>query len=120
MKEIKKEIEDFKKNISKVEDQNYKELFDEISKVSEGLSNKVQEILVNEAVLAENFKDMNDDISGLQDELFEEVSLEELDQMEDEYKEVNCKSCGKPIYIEASALTSGEKISCPYCNKEIM
>lgn len=120
MQEIKNKIENLKKDISKVEDENYKELFNTMSSILEDLSNSLQKVRENEAVLAENFKYMNEDISGIQDELFEEVSVEELENLEDEYKEINCKYCGKPIYIEASALKKGEKISCPYCNKDII
>ena len=86
MKEIKNQIEDLNTKISQIQDENYKELFNNVSSVLEGLSAKVQEILVNETVLAENFKYMDDDISNLQEELFQEVTLEELDEIEEEYK----------------------------------
>ncbi|MDS0527328.1 C2HC5-type zinc finger protein [Clostridium sp. SHJSY1] len=120
MKEIKKQIEDLSTKISQVQDENYKEIFGNVLGVLEGLSAKVQEILVNETVLAENFKYMDDDISNLQEELFQEVTLEELDEIEEEFKEVNCKHCGKIIFIETSALKENDKISCPYCNENII
>ena len=120
MKEIKNKIEKLNANISKIKDENYKELFNEVSSILEGLSSKVQEIMVNEAVLAENLKYMDDDISDIQEELFEEVSLEELDEIEEEFKEVSCKVCGKTIYIEASALKENKEIPCPYCDENII
>lgn len=120
MKEIKETIESLKVSISEVKDENYKELFNNMSNILEGLSEKVEEILVNETVLAENFKYMNDDISGLQEELFEDVSLEELDELDDEYKEVKCTNCGKEVFIETSAIHENKDIPCPYCNKNIM
>ena len=120
MKEIKNKIEKLNANISKIKDENYKELFNEVSSILEGLSSKVQEIMVNEAVLAENLKYMDDDISDIQEELFEEVSLEELDEIEEEFKEVSCKGCGKTIYIEASALKENKEIPCPYCDENII
>ena len=52
MKDIKNKIEKLNTNISKIKDENYKELFNEVSSILEGLSSKVQEIMVNEAVLA--------------------------------------------------------------------
>ena len=65
-------------------------------------------------------KYMDQDISGLQDELFEEVSVEDLEEMEDtEYKEIKCKECGKIIYIEESALKGSKELKCPYCNNKI-
>lgn len=120
MKEIKNKIENLNTNISKIKDENYKELFNEVLSILEGLSSKVQEIMVNEAVLAENLKYMDDDISDIQEELFEEVSLEELDEIEEEFKDVNCKGCGKTIYIEASALKDNKEIPCPYCGETII
>ncbi len=81
--------------------------------------NKIEEVMVNEAVLSENLKYMDDDISEIQEELFEEVSLEELDEFESEYTEVSCNKCGKPIFIEASALEE-DNIPCPYCGENIV
>ena len=62
---------------------------------------------------------IDDDIVDIQDELFEEVSIEELEEMEDDYKEISCKNCGKPIYIENSTLQKENKIPCPYCGENI-
>ncbi|PRR82953.1 CD1247 N-terminal domain-containing protein [Clostridium vincentii] len=120
MKEIKSKIDRLNSKILKIEDDNYKELFNEVSSVLDGLSAKVHEIMVNEAVLAENLKYLDDDISDIQEELFEEVSLEELDEIEEEFKEVTCKGCGKTIYIEASALKENKGIPCPYCDENII
>ncbi|MBD7910023.1 MULTISPECIES: CD1247 N-terminal domain-containing protein [Clostridium] len=120
MKEIKRQIEDLNIKISQIQDEQYKEFFERVSGVLEGLSAKVQEIMVNETVLAENFKYMDDDISNLQEELFQEVTLEELDEIEEEYREVSCKNCGKTIFIETSALSEKHEIPCPYCNENII
>jgi len=120
VKDIKDKIENLNANISKIKDENYKELFNEVASILDGFSSKVQEIMVNEAALAENIKYMDDDISDIQEELFEEVSLEELDEIEEEFKEVSCKGCGKTIYIEASTLKGNKKIPCPYCDENII
>ena len=55
----------------------------------------------------------------VQDELFEELSIDELNDMEDEYTEINCAHCNKPIFIEQSALSNNDEIPCPYCHKNI-
>lgn len=120
MKDIKNRIENLNSSISRIKDENYKELFNEVSSILSGLSSKVQEIMVNEAALAENLKYLDDDVSDIQEELFEEVSLEELDEIEEEFKEVSCKGCGKTIYIEASTLKENEEIPCPYCDENII
>lgn len=123
MKEIKKKIESLNTAISEIQEDEHKEIFNKISEIIEDLSSKIEDVMVNEAVLAENFKYMNDDISNLQEELFEEVSiedLEDLEDMEDEYKEVTCKNCGKKVFIEESAIKENKEIPCPYCNKNII
>lgn len=120
MKEIKKKIEDLNLTISKIENDQYKNIFEDISDILKCLSSKVEDVMINEAVLAENFKYMDDDISNLQEELFEEVSIEDLDEMEEEYKEIPCKNCGKTVFVEESALQENKEIPCPYCNENII
>lgn len=119
MKNIKDKINNLRKNIDKVQDDKYKEIFNQFSNILDELNENVEEVMVNETVLAENFKYMNEDISGIQDEIFEEVSIEDLEEMEEEYQEITCDNCGKSIYIEQSVLDKNEEIECPYCNKSI-
>lgn len=117
MKNIKTKIEELNKTVEKIENAETKIVISQISDILKDLTNKVDEILVNEAVLAENFKYMDEDISGIQEELFEEVSLEYLDE-QDEYKEIKCKNCGKEIFTEESALENND-LKCPYCGEKI-
>ncbi len=120
MKEIKNKIENLNTTISNIKDDEHKKIFEGILSILEDLSSKVEDVMVNEAVLAENFKYMDDDISNLQEELFEEVSIDDLDEMDDEYKEISCKHCGKTVFIEESALHENKEIPCPYCNENII
>ena len=60
--------------------------------------------------MQENLEYMDDDLSGIQEELFEEVSLEELTEIEDEYKEIKCAHCNKPVFVEASAIEENNNI----------
>jgi len=119
VKNLKNEIEELNIAISKIQDEKYKDLFSNISEIMTGLSVKVEEVMVNQTVLAENLNYMDEDISDIQEELFEEVSIEDLEEMEEEYKEINCINCGKTIYIEESALED-EDVKCPYCNEKIV
>ena len=119
MKEIKENIKNLQNSISKIDDKEYKKLFKNIESILSSLSNKIEELMINQAVLADKLNCIDDDIINIQDELFEEVSIEELEEMEDEYKEIYCKNCGNPIYIENSTLQEENKIPCPYCGKNI-
>ena len=120
MKQIKEVINQLSTQINNINDDKYNEMFNNISFILDGLTNKIEEVMVNQAVLAENLKYLDDDLSDIQEELFEEVSLEDLDEFEDEYKEMICDKCGKPIYIESSALKENKEIPCPYCGENII
>ncbi|MGG5462457.1 CD1247 N-terminal domain-containing protein [Clostridium sp. B9] len=95
-----------------------KEFKDSLLNVISSLVEKVEELQVNVETLDENIELLNDDLSGVQDELFEELTLEELEEYEDEYCEVVCDKCHKAIYIEKNILDKAESIPCPYCGNE--
>lgn len=119
MEELKKEIDSLKKSLSKVEDKEYKECFEGIFSVLNTMSDKIEELFVNQEAMEEKMQYLDEDVSGIQDELFEEVSIDELNDIEDEYTEINCAHCNKPIFIEKSALENNAQIPCPYCNQNI-
>ncbi len=109
MKEIKENIKNLQNSISKIDNKEYKELFKNVENILSSLSNKIEELMTNQAVLADKLNCIDDDI----------VDIEELEEMEDDYKEISCKNCGKPIYIENSTLQKESKIPCPYCGENI-
>lgn len=119
MKNVKKQIEELKNSASKLQETDNTKIYNGIISILESLSAKVEEALVNDAVLAENFRYMDEDISDIQDEIFEEVSIEDLEEMEEEYKEIICNHCGKSIYLEESVLKNNQIIKCPYCSKDL-
>lgn len=119
MEELRKEVENLRKNMSKIENDKYKECFDNVISILEIMNQKIEELAVNQESIEENIKFMDDDLTNIQDELFEELSIDDLNDMEDEYTEINCVHCNKPIFIEKSALSNNEEIPCPYCKKNI-
>ena len=91
MKDIKNNIS----NLLKAMDKNTeldKEFKDSLLNVISSLVDKVEELQVNVETLDENVNLLNDDLSGVQDELFEELTLEELEEYDDEYCEVTPES----------------------------
>lgn len=120
MKEVKFKIEKLKEEISSIEDNKYKDIFNSILSIVSDISESIDEIDYKQESLEENIKYMDEDIIGLQDELFEEVSIEELIELEDEYIEINCKNCNKPLFVEKETINNNNKIPCPFCNKEAM
>ena len=120
MKEVMSKIEKLKEEISSIEDVKYKNIFNSILSIVSEISDSIEEIYYKQDSLEENIKYIDEDIIGLQDELFEEVSIEELIELEEEYIEIKCKNCNKPLFVEKEAITSKKKIPCPFCNKEAM
>jgi len=119
MEELRIEIEALKRSLSQIENNEYKKCFDGVFLILESMNQKIEELTINQENIEENIKFMDDDLTNIQDELFEELSIDELNDMEDEYTEVNCTHCNKPIFIEQSTLSNNNEIPCPYCNKNI-
>ncbi|MGL5414280.1 MAG: CD1247 N-terminal domain-containing protein [Clostridium sp.] len=117
MKEIRENLEVLKTETAKLDNN---DITLKIIETIDMLTDKVEEVLVNQEAIEENIKFIDTDISGIQEELFEEVSFEDLEEIEDEYEEIKCRHCGKPIFIEKSATETNEKIKCPYCGENIL
>lgn len=120
MNHIREEIQELNDYIDKIDINENKEVLSKVSSILSKMTDKIEELTINQETMQENLEYMDDDLSGIQEELFEEVSLEELTEIEDEYKEVKCVHCNKPVFIEASAIEENSNIPCPYCNKNIM
>ena len=119
MEELRNEIEELKSNLRKIENKEYKECFDSVFSILNIMNEKIEELTINQETIEENIKFMDDDLTNIQDELFEELSIDELNDMEDEYTEIICSHCNKPIFMEQSTLSKNDEIPCPYCNKNI-
>ncbi|MBE6053558.1 MAG: hypothetical protein E7212_06525 [Clostridium sartagoforme] len=120
MKETRLKLEKVKEDILSIDDNRYKLLFGNILSIIEDVVDSIDEIEYKQDSIEENIKYIDEDIAGLQDELFEEVSIEDLNQLEDEYVEINCKNCGKPLFVEKETIDSKKNIPCPFCNNEAM
>lgn len=120
MKEIKFKIEKIKEDISNIEDTKYKKIFDNLFSIIEDMAESMDEMESKQESFEESIQYIDEDIIGLQDELFEEVSIEDLMELEEEYVEIKCKYCGKPLFVEKESINNNKKIPCPFCNKEAM
>ena len=49
--------------------------------------------------------------------IYEEVSFDDLSSIEDEYVEIKCENCDKPLFVEQQALNNNSSIPCPFCGK---
>lgn len=119
MEELKNKIEELKNSLSKIESKEYKECFNSVTSILDIMNEKIEELIVNQETLEENIKFMDDDLSNIQEELFEELSIDELNDIEDEYTEIICAHCNKAVFMEQSTLSNNDEIPCPYCNENL-
>ena len=117
MKEVFDKIDNLKEAIDKVNDERYSEIFNSINDVLVSLATKIDEVILIQEYLEENLGYIDDDLTDIQEELFEELTLEELEELDDEYVEVQCEHCGKPLFVEQKTLDENLKIPCPFCNR---
>ena len=73
MKEVRSKIEQLQEEISAIEDSKYQNIFNGLLSIIEDISDSIEEIDYKQDTLEENIKYIDEDIIGLQDELFEEV-----------------------------------------------
>ena len=115
MKDINNKINTLKEKIEGIKEEQYKELFDSVSDILSDLSSKIEEISLKQDYLEENIEYIDNDLTDIQDELFEEVSFDDLNSIEDEYVEIKCDNCDKPLFVEQQALNNNSSIPCPFC-----
>lgn len=82
MKELNDKINNLKEQIENIKENQYKDLFEAVSGILSDLSSKVEEISLRQDYLEENMEFMDNDLTDIQDELFEEVSFDDLSSIE--------------------------------------
>ena len=117
MKKIFDEINDLRQVINDIDDEKYINILSAISGVVNDMALKVEEIIVKQEAIEENMEYIGDDLTDMREELFEEVSFDDLENLEDEYEEIHCHNCGKPLFVERKAIENNSSIPCPFCNK---
>ena len=95
MKKIFDEINDLRQVINDIDDEKYKNILSAISGVVNDMALKVEEIIVKQEAIEENMEYIGDDLTDMREELFEEVSFNDLENLEDEYEEIHCPFCNK-------------------------
>lgn len=117
MKEIISDINSIKNSIESIEEVNDKKILGDILNIVSKIAIKVEEVIVNQEHIEENLQYIDDDLVNIQEELYEEVSIEDLNEIEDEYVEVSCNHCSKPLFVEKDVIENKKEIPCPFCNK---
>ncbi|SHE94913.1 CD1247 N-terminal domain-containing protein [Clostridium fallax] len=111
------------KNMEKSSDEGSKKILEGILDLIKDLYDEIEKLQINQETMEENLELIDKDIAGIQDDIFEEVTIDELDALDDskdEYVEIKCDKCNKEIYIEKSVLDKKENIPCPYCDNIII
>jgi DNA-directed RNA polymerase subunit RPC12/RpoP len=96
------------------------EVLEMLIDVIKKLNDDIERLEINQETMAEDLSLIDKDIAGIQDDLFEEVTIEELEALDDEYVEVTCDKCNKQIYVEKSSVDEHKVIPCPHCGSKIL
>lgn len=113
-------LKDIKVQLQELKNEENKEILRSFYDVIEILSDKIEEINVKQETIEENIQYLDEDLTSLQDEVFEEISLEDLEDMEEEYIEVKCSQCSNPLFVEKEVFDAKNEIPCPFCKNKII
>lgn len=119
MEKLSKVLEDIKLQISEFEEVKTQNVLNSFYEAINLLADKIEEVNVKQETIEENIQYIDEDLTCLQEEVFEEMSLEELEDIEDEYVEIKCNSCSNPLFIEKDVFESKKEIPCPFCKEVI-
>ena len=73
---------------SYIDDEKYKKVLSTINNVVNDMALKIEEIIVKQEAIEENMEYIGDDLTDMREEMFEEVSFDDLENLEDEYEEI--------------------------------
>lgn len=119
MKKIDEKIETLYKLLENESDKN-SNLYKVTTEVLEMISQEVSIMKNDISSLKETVGFINADVSELQDQLFEEVSVEDLEDISDDYIEVKCNNCGEKVYLEDDVIKNNDFIKCPNCGENLL
>lgn len=117
MKNLINKIDKIRLSIEGINDDRYKSIFNGIVSVLDTMADELEQMTIKQEYLEENVQYMDEDLTDLQEELFEEVTFDELNNIEDEYVEIKCEHCDKPLFVEKAMIDESNKIPCPFCNE---
>lgn len=119
MKEIKDKINTLTQKISQIEDSN-KEVLEDIVEILKNITESIETTNLRQDYLEENLKYMDEDLSDIQEELFEEVSIEDLIEMDDEFVEIKCNNCNQTLFVEKETMENKKAVNCPLCHENTL
>jgi DNA-directed RNA polymerase subunit RPC12/RpoP len=119
MKELREKISKLSALISEDSNTDNRDFKVNVLDILSDICDEVEALQVNQENLTENIEFLNNDISDIQEDLFEDVSVDDLDCGDEKYVEITCNKCGKGIFFEQSALDNNTEIPCPYCGADI-
>ena len=81
MKKIFDEINDLRQVINDIDDEKYKNVLSTINNVVNDMALKIEEIIVKQEAIEENMEYIGDDLTDMREEMFEEVSFDDLENL---------------------------------------
>jgi hypothetical protein len=94
MKELREKISKLSALISEDSNTDNRDFKVNVLDILSDICDEVEALQVNQENLTENIEFLNNDISDIQEDLFEDVSVDDLDCGDEKYVEITCNKCG--------------------------
>lgn len=96
-------------------------LLRKIVEVIDEIADKVLELDAEQGAIVEQIELIDDDLAELEEFVYgdEEGSLDEEDDDDFDYFEIECPNCKQTVYIDDDFLDDDSPIVCPNCDQEI-
>ncbi|MEW9093690.1 MAG: CD1247 N-terminal domain-containing protein [Clostridiaceae bacterium] len=88
----------------------------EMVNVLQKMGEEIEEIKDSQKDMQEYIDVLDEDLTSLEDELYDDEDYEDID----DFIDMTCESCGETIYVDSNILQSKESITCPSCHKDIL
>ncbi|MBU5482951.1 hypothetical protein KQI86_01350 [Clostridium sp. MSJ-11] len=88
----------------------------EMVSVLQKIGEEMEEIKDAQKDMQEYIDVLDEDLTSLEDELYDDEDYENID----DFIDMTCESCGETIYVDSNILQSKESITCPSCHKDIL
>ncbi len=81
----------------------------------EEISYAIEDLEETDLVLSEGLDAVSEDLEDVEALLFDDLDeMEDEDELDEQFFEVECPNCGEDLHIDSSVLNAGQ-ITCPNC-----
>lgn len=94
----------------------------QIAVILKDMAAEIQFLKETQEELEDYVDTIDEDLSNLEEDIYDEEEFEDCDDCEDDYENyinLECPNCNETVYIDSDICRCNEEITCPNCHKEI-